>query len=328
MSEPRLVIIADQFVHADRSFTEHHSNLDMTEKWQLDDLLNAVNKLDNQLVLYGSPAELEKNLSRHLGDVVLPNWFGAGSRNRTSLIPAICEANNVRYIGGDPYTRIICHDKALAKSFASRLGLRTPQWVVIESLADMDILDSLSVPFVLKPNRENSSMGIKSENLIYEMSKAREVATRLLDSFEGPVIAEGFAPGREVSICMVGDRRGVIDFMAAAERFLVDDEKYLFNHLFDLDLKKNKTRSSTLRSVTKMIEEQDLSLCRKLFKALGKVEILRVDGRLAPDGRFSTIELTPNPLLTASSEFIGSFICDGFSYEMIIEQMIKNALKN
>src|SRR5450631_1684545 len=43
--------------------------------------------------------------------VVWPHWNGSRNRNRTGYAAAICE----RYVGPDPYARLIANDKSLSK---------------------------------------------------------------------------------------------------------------------------------------------------------------------------------------------------------------------
>src|SRR5947209_19514707 len=60
-----------------------------------------------------SVAKFATTPPRASGIVVLPLWRGGASRNRTAIVPAICEALRIPYVGGDVFVQTICQDKSL-----------------------------------------------------------------------------------------------------------------------------------------------------------------------------------------------------------------------
>ena|SRR6266481_343282 len=56
-----------------------------------------------RVVHYANLRDFVDNLHHHREAIVFPYWFGALSRSRHSLVPAICEAYGIVYVGADAY---------------------------------------------------------------------------------------------------------------------------------------------------------------------------------------------------------------------------------
>lgn len=73
-----------------------------------------------------------------------------------------------------------------------------------------------------------------------------------------------------------------------------------------------------------MLSEQMRERFARLFKALGKVDVMRVDGRIGPDG-FKLIELSPDCYMGADGSTALCFEWAGYSYPQMLE-LLQNAL--
>ena len=65
---------------------------------------------------------LKKNITKHRDDIVIPMYYGAADPKSKGIVPAICDNNNIHYIGGDMYTQILCNDKSLSKLYANSVS--------------------------------------------------------------------------------------------------------------------------------------------------------------------------------------------------------------
>ena len=63
------------------------------------------------------------------------------------------------------------------------------------------------------------------------------------------------------------------------------------------------------------------------YKSLGKVEAIRVDGRLS-NNKFTVIELTPDCSLSKTGSMSCAFMAEGYSYEEMFEILCRNAVSN
>jgi len=322
LASTTLVIVADSVVLDAAAIHLLSKDIDRTERRHVEELVAAIRPLLKDIVIYDSPNAFIEAIARHKADLVLPDWSGRDSWNRSGLVPAVCESAGIAYIGGDAYTKIVCQDKFLAKSLCTHVGLRTPSAIFVDSPEKLDALDLCAFPCVVKPCYEGSSIGVDDKSLVNSASEAHTRAMELLNALKAPVLVETFQPGREISICLLGNQSEVA-LVEAGERYLPNDEHYFDRNVFSFELKKNSKRTA-LRLATADVPPIYFDQARRLFKLLQKVEILRVDGRL--NGKdFTVIELTPDTHLGARAEYAGTFIQAGMTYTEVLAAMILNA---
>ncbi|WP_162801445.1 hypothetical protein, partial [Azospirillum brasilense] len=273
---------------------------------------------------YFSIKEFLANISRHATDVVIPCIAPPGSRNRYALLPAVCESQGVMYAGADAFTKALCQDKHLSKLVVRSVGLDTPNGVLIQHAGSVALIETLKPPLVVKPNQEGGSLGISQRNLVSSHADAAHLATELLQQFRQPCLVEEFVPGREVSVCILGNQYG-IHAIEAAERYVPGNEDYLSERLFDFTLKNKLGADTDIRLVTPQIENSILQKCKILFRNLGRVQFFRIDGRLS-DGGFTVLELTPDTHLGERAEFCGTLIKAGLTYTDVVRGILNNCL--
>jgi hypothetical protein len=150
--------------------------------------------------------------------LVLPLWRGGASRNRTAIVPAICEKLNIPYVGGDVFVHTVCQDKSLSKVFLRNAGFCTPGEWHLPTHSDMETFRPslrLSAPFVVKPQYSAASIGIDEASLCWRNDEASARARRLSDVGLGPVPCEEFITGDEISLCFVEERGRIVAKCAA-----------------------------------------------------------------------------------------------------------------
>lgn len=320
-----IVLVADSFEYTGEELNVTDRMLDRPQKWYVDELLKAFKQYHSNVIWYASPQDFLSNIENHYDDVVFPYWYGENSRNRHSLIPAICEATNIRYVGGDAYTKIVCNDKHLSKELCAQSGLATPSSALIGSEADLETCPNLQYPCIVKPLFEGTSLGISHDNLVADPENAARLTRKLLTEFNQPVLIEEHIVGREVSVALIG-WGDTIRHWEAGERYIEGNEEFFLNNLYTYVEKKSSTLPLALRSVRDEISDTVLESCRKVFSLLDKVEYMRIDGRLTADD-FVVIELTPETHMGERAEFCGTIGALGLSYSEILGTLIENCLE-
>lgn len=319
----RAVLIADPAPPRDR-ISIGQDDLEYVEAEYMDEISGAIAEVCRDLAVYESPRQFLDRIGEHANDVVLSIWSGKGSRNRRALIPSICEAYGIAYVGADTYTNVLCQDKALAKRFAEKYGFESPSAQLVSSRDELVRIRMLRAPLVVKPNFEGGSIGISSDSLVSSHQAAERQCRTLLDLFRQPILVEEFAEGREVSIVLAG-RRERIDVLEAVELYLAADPGGLSHRLYSYEVKKAEDGEIVeQRAITSEAPPELLAAARRLFVALEKVEVLRVDGRLR-DGRFQLIELSPDVHLGHDASVAVAFAAAGFTYPAMIRLLLENA---
>lgn len=261
--------------------------------------------------------------------VVFPLWRGGYSRNRTAIVPAYCELHDIMYIGGDATVQTLCQDKSFSKMLAESVGLKTPKEIVLYSKADVSSLYpslSLRCPFVVKPLYSACSIGIEESSLCYNDDQARQQANKLFDFDFGPVLCEEFICGDEISFCLIEEKGKIVKKCIGVYR--ENDGKSPFhNRSFTFKEKINPNPSWYISILEDKKLEGVWIKALEMIKRLGKVDVLRIDGKY--DGKdFYLIELTPDIHLSLNSIYLGAFNVIGFDPVFLLDSMIKAAINN
>ena len=204
-----IVLIADRVNnHDDATITS--KTLEMVEDEYFNDIYNTLSSLTTKKIYhYMNPKIFLENIHKHKNDIVLSIWSGISSRNRKALVPSICEAYNIKYVGADTYTQIICQDKEMSKQICKKYGIKTANYQLIKDKDNLNLLNFLKYPIVIKPNFEGGSIGISQKNLVYNFNDAEKMTLFLLETFNQPILAEEFIYGEEISILIIGKKQKI-----------------------------------------------------------------------------------------------------------------------
>ncbi len=261
--------------------------------------------------------------------LVFPLWRGGASRNRTAIVPAYCEARNIPYVGGDAYIQAVCQDKSLSKILANVVGISVPRELVLRSKDDLrSFTPSLYMhgPVVVKPLHSACSIGVDESSLCHNDDLARQKAKNLFAAGLGPVVCEEFIEGEDVSLCFIENRGTIVKRCVGAFRG-IDGNSPFYNRLFTFDDKMNMAPPWSISVLPDTIVQSAWTLTENLIHRLGKVDIMRIDGRLNEDG-FVLIELTPDIHLALESIFLGSFNAAGWPPAELLNFVIRSSIKN
>jgi len=240
-----IVLIADT-ANFNTKISLSSNNLEMTDLEQLSILKSALKKLSLNIYHYSDPKSFTQNLNLHKDHFIFTLWSGQKSRNRRAIIPAICEGNGIKYLGGDPYVALICQDKPLTKAIINRFELETPEHIIYPIVIDNSISEHINYPVVVKPTLEGGSIGISSDNIATSPAHALKIATKLYELYSQPILIEEFIYGSEVSICITGNN-SEIHFIEVIEVLFEDSPEYLFNRLYSFEEKKREVLKAQKR---------------------------------------------------------------------------------
>ncbi|MDD3022147.1 MAG: hypothetical protein PHX61_14385 [Alphaproteobacteria bacterium] len=318
-----VVLICDPVPDEDIDITHLSLNGDRPSVHSFNLIYNGLLDAAQAVTHYSTISGFINNIAKHKDSVVLPYWFGELSRNRHALVPAICESNNIAYVGADAYTKVVCNDKHLAKAICSECGIATPVGFILTGLDELALLSSWTYPAVVKPICQGSSLGISENSLVHDAIQANEVALSLADVFGWPVLVEEMVTGREISICMIGDHINAPE-MKAVSWAINGQADYLDSRLFTYKLKYLDGCEFTPVDEDIILSSKLRRSCEKLFHILDKVEVMRLDGRMTDNG-FVAFELSPDLDLRPDGELAATFGSEG--YPELLKRLLVNALK-
>lgn len=278
--------------------------------------------------LYTSVEKFMRKLWFHRHDLIFPMVWGRGEHNTKSILPAVCEARHIAYIGPDTYTQTLCYDKFLAKQYAQAFGFKTPNGLMLfHSQSDeelMKLLHALRLPLVVKPNFGGGSCGISNGNLVDTYEDALRLAKELFANQYDPLLAEEYIDGSEVSILLLGDHAGIQ--YCGQTQLLLDGETYFEHRIWGFETKKLDFQRAHYQTCD-LLGSDEKNRAEKLFLSLPKAEYLRVDGRLNSDG-FYVLELSADCYLGPNSDFSILFESMGKTHADFLRFLVENALSS
>jgi D-alanine-D-alanine ligase len=312
------------------------SSIDLTIFDEDNPTTDEVDKLEYYLLKAGYDVEVQprvKNFVSHppadKQTIVFPLWRGGESRNRTVIVPAVCESLNLRYVGSDAFVQGICQDKSISKALAAMAGIDAPKEIVLYSSDELNTFQpskTLTFPIVLKPLFSACSIGINTNSFCTTDTDAIGRARELFDQKLGPVLCEEFIQGDEISICYYEKKGKIVDKCIAIYR----DQNGICpfnNRLFTFEDKLNSTPPWSVSLWTSELEEEIWHAIKALTIKLGKVDYMRIDGRIQ-NGKFVLIELTPDIHLSLESAFLGGFDKAGVPPDILLDNIIKTSIEN
>lgn len=316
-----LVVISDRVANRD-GINIYSNDLEFSSPTVFNALKSAAENLYQKVYYYDSPKEFMNNISIHQNDIVLSTiWSGTDSRNRKIYVPSICEAYGIKYVGADSFVQALCADKSLCKKYCLSHGICSPKdFVFHKTDKNYDILYDLNYPVVVKPNFEGSSIGISDNNLVYSKTEVENLLSLLFKKFD-EIIVEEYIEGTEVSACIVGNNGKIKLFEVV--KLILDGNDYFKDKIWGYESKKGGASRVTREIITPLISPKMKQTFIDLFNSLGKVDFMRIDGRIYNDN-FYLIELTPDCSLHPDCFMYFSFKSNGYSFEDMIRILVEN----
>jgi D-alanine-D-alanine ligase len=242
---------------------------------------------------------------------------------RQALVPTVLDSYRIPYTFSDPLALCVTLHKATAKRVVHDLGIATPDFAVVESMADIDQV-SLAYPQFIKPVAEGTSKGITAASKVHDLAELRLGCTRLLERFRQPVLVETFLPGREftVGILGTGDLSRALGVMEIAIVERSEAPIYDFSH------KKRYEHRVEFRLAKDAEAATAGQLALDIWKCLGCRDAGRVDLRSDADGRPHFLEANPLAgLHPQDSDLMILGRLKGKSHAEIIRKIMDSALQ-
>lgn len=213
----------------------------------------------------------------------------------------------VPFTGSGVDSSRISFDKVLTRACLEEAGVPVPAGEIITRSDER----TLSVPLVVKPSREGSSVGVH----IVTDEQQWETAYADAAGHAGEVLVETFIPGRELTVGVVdGEVLPVVEIKPNAEwydfdaKYVTGDTEYICPAQIDDDLK------NTLQQIA-----------LKTFECLGAEGFGRVDFRVTPEGKAYVLELNAIPGFTATSLLPKAAAADGIGFSELCCRIMETA---
>lgn len=192
-------------------------------------------------------------------------------------------------------------DKPATKARLSALGIPTPHGVATDR-GPIQGLEGLSYPVVVKPAREDASIGVTAASLAHTPEAAAARASELAEALGGPVLIEQYLPGRELHVFLAGSRAQpevilvseiLFELPPDAPRLLTYDAKWRVG-----SAAYRATRIEHAPCVEPALGDTLREIARRAWRGLALSGYARLDLRLDESGSPQVLEVNANPDLS------------------------------
>jgi len=222
-------------------------------------------------------------------------------------VAAYYDLLGLRYTGSGPRGLSLAMDKALAKKVLQFHGVVTPKFATVFR-GRLDWAHDIDFPVIVKPVREDGSIGIGFSALVGSIKDLMGRIDALHAQFDHPVLIEQFIEGREIYVGVIGN--------ASAEAFppveldlshLPEGKPRIAGVEVKWEEGTRAYRGSKYRAPADLpddVVEAIQSAALASFQALHLRDYARIDFRVTPDHKVYLIEANPNPHLHSGAEFM------------------------
>jgi D-alanine-D-alanine ligase len=293
-----------------------------------DEVVEALTKLGHEPVLYEIDGTLKSllGLARADCDLVfnLAESF-ADDDTADFKIAAFLELLGKKYTGTGTHGLMLAQDKAIAKKIFAFHGIHTP--VFAKSFRGrLDFSHDLHFPVIVKPAREDGSIGIEFSAVVNSIKELMERMDWLHAHFDSPVLIEEYIDGREMYVGVIGnDKPEALPVIELDLSKLPDGTPRIAAAEVKWG-KGTKAYRDTKSAVASDLPDETVALLQQTavaaYQALELRDYGRVDMRLQPDGKVHVIEVNPNPWLSSRAEFAMAARKAGRTYPQLIEEIV------
>jgi D-alanine-D-alanine ligase len=252
----------------------------------------------------------------------------AGDARLESAVPLMLELLGIPFTGSPPEVLSFALRKDRVKQRLEAAGIPTPPGRV---LARPDDPCDLAFPLIVKPVREDGSVGISRASVVHDPEALGRAVDAIVSSLRQPCLVEQFIEGREFSVALLGHPTprvlplSEIDFGALpvdVPRIVSYDAKWSSGSVDDL---------GTVPVLHPTLQNSVAARVRRAatdaFRALGVRDYGRVDVRLASTGVPYIIDVNPNCDLSPHAGMPHAAAAVGIHYASLVRLLVRYALR-
>ena len=222
----------------------------------------------------------------------------AGNDTADYAIAAYLELVDKRITGAGSHGLLYAQDKAVAKKILEFHGLHTP--VFARSFRGrLDFSHDLEFPVIVKPAREDGSIGIEFNAVVSSIRELMERIDWLHANFDSPVLIEEYVEGREMYVGVLGNDNPVALPVVELDLSKLPEGT---PRIAGAEVKWGKGTAAyqdTKSAIAEDLPEETATLLQTtavaVFQALELRDYARIDMRLRPTGAWPSSKPIPIP---------------------------------
>ena len=249
--------------------------------------------------------------------IAVHGLYGEDGRLQSAL-----EMMGIPYTGSGVLASSVSMNKLTAKRVFLGSGIPTPDYIFLHrrerGKQDMikAITDKFSLPVVVKPVSQGSSLGVTIEKEVSGLQKALDMAFQ----YDEEVLVEEYIAGQETSVCMIRLNDGSVKVWPV---ILIHPhaEWYDFNAKYSVGGVDHLVPAPLPEDITQTLK--DISV--KAFEVLGCAGVARTDCIVDKDGKCYVLEMNTVPGMTPTSLVPDAARAEGTDFGDLCEMILETA---
>ena len=194
-------------------------------------------------------------------DIVLPMIHG--NTGEDGKLQSLFELYDIKYVGCNSYSSIICYDKLLTKIFLEKYSIPQVPYIIY---SDNLNLENIEYPVIVKPCKCGSSIGINVAHNKKELKKHLKLARK----YDNNILIEKYIKNnRELECAILEDNK----------KLIISDIGEIINNgnLYDYDSKYVSNTNTFISDIDENIKNDIKIYSEKLFNILNCNGLSRID---------------------------------------------------
>jgi D-alanine-D-alanine ligase len=252
----------------------------------------------------------------------------AGDARLESAIPLLLDLLGVPFTGSPAEVLSLALRKDRVKERLVAAGVPTPAGRVLRSASEPC---DLTFPLIVKPVREDGSVGITRRSVVRDAAELAETVADVTRTFRQPALVEEFVDGRELNVGLFGDPTprvlplSEIDFSGLPAGM---------PSIVSYEAKWTATSPEFLGTVPQLhpalppgVGARVRRVAVEAFRAVGVRDYGRVDIRLSTAGTPYVIDVNPNCDLSSTAGLARSAAAVGIDHPAMVGLLVRYALR-
>lgn len=250
--------------------------------------------------------------------------FGGGN-DFEPLVPAMLEALEVSFTGASSQNMMLTLDKEKSKLVVAAYGLPVPPYQMFRK-PDEVLSEHLSFPLIVKPVRQEGSIGIYNDSVVNDESELKTKVAHILKAYRQPALVEQFVLGREISVGVIGNGDDLKAFPPL--EFLFEEADSELDKIRSFEYKWGGKKETMVRAdLSEDLIEKLTDYAKIAYISTECQDYARMDFRVTPNGDIYLIEVNYNPGIGPNTHGLNNTLTmmasfAGLTFEDLIEEIV------
>ncbi len=303
----------------------------------IEEVTRALEAGGHEVIGMNADPQLPAKLTQQSFDIIFNIATGVYGETRQAHVPAMLDYLRIPHTGPGVLGETICHHKFMQKYVYTALGLLTPPYQLFNR-ADEALNTNLQFPLICKLPSEGASMGLDYGSVVHDEAALRERVAFLINTYNGPVLAEQYIDGREFTVGVLGNNPPYALPVAELEFFgqlpirldQVEDSNFEMLKQAtgrDLELVEMESRSNVPANLPPELDQRIQKLAIAAYQAAGCKDWARIDLRMDKDGNLFVLEANLGPGIASDCVFARCAFAAGWTMEKLVNTILNHAIE-